>query len=266
MIGVICDTVVVYVNAAVDYGYIFVFIYGQSYCLVNNLSCFYCISCSFEGTRNSFVSQSLYCQFCNCTNLSISCIDDDSCCIDCQCVVILFTFGARDCNNQFVVIIALFDCVSSVRRNCTGFQFKTGACFDFKLLTFNEVACCCFDLQIFFQLCCFFFSNFCYLLQCSLDACILNCCICQSICGQIQIIGINCYCSLCACACLCQNRVQSNFDDVIFFQNAQYCYFDFIIVVDFNTTNFEFRSCAVIINQCEAKAICYICFFNCTSC
>ena len=227
MIGVICDTVVVYVNAAVDYGYIIVFIYGQSYCLVNNLSCFYCISCCFESASNTCVSQSFYCQFCNCTNLSISCINDDICCFDCQCIT---NVSIVDFNDQLVVIITLSDCVISCI--CVAIlQFETGAYFDFEFLIFNKVTSCCFDLQIFFQFCCFFFSNFCYLLQCSLDACILNCYKCDIICGQIQVIGINRYCSLCTCACLCQNSSQSNFDDVIFCQNTFDCYFDFILVL-----------------------------------
>ena len=84
VIGIICDTIVVYVNAAVDYGYIFIFVNFQSYDVINNLSCFYCISCCFEGVCYAINLQRFYCNLSNIANLSIYCFDFDIVFVDCN--------------------------------------------------------------------------------------------------------------------------------------------------------------------------------------
>ena len=237
MVGIICDTVVFCVNAAVDYGQIFVFINGNFDYAVYNLNSFYCICCcSKTFTVCAFLS--LYSDFSNCANLGICCVDCYIVFSDCNCICT--AFNNFTCQN---VVINICYCQSAISDDVVYFDscpFETGCQLQFDNLICCEIANCCFDFQFSFQLCCFIFSNFCHFLQCCCDTSVQNCCEYQIIGCYAQIVGINGYCSFCVFGCLCQTSIQFQdnlvilaqcFANSIFFVTLVHCEYDGSFVI-----------------------------------
>ena len=214
MVGVICDTFVSNVNAAVDYGQIFVFINSYCDCICNNLSdndCVCCVSKAFFIVAfNSF-----NCQFAFCANLSGFSRDYHVSCFDCNCICYVVVSCYFDSNFFFTFNVTNY-CVI-----CAAFQFvefKAVGQFQCEFLTFFKFANVSFDLQIFFQCRDTFFCDFCYLLHGSFDTCIFNFCECQIICCYQSTVNSDCSLFANGYAFQLDVAVQIYGDDVFIFQ------------------------------------------------
>jgi len=211
VVGIICDTLVSNVNAAVDYRYIFVFINGNFDCICNNLSNNDCICCIVE-TCCAF--NSLNCQFAFCANLSGVSGDYQIVSFNCDCICCSSYFD-NSCSFALTVIIYF---VLGSRIAYQLVEFKVSGQFQFESLTNFKVANVRFNLQFSFQSRDTFFCDFCYLFHGSFNTCVFNFCECQVIC--CYHITVNGDCSLFANGCAFQLHVgtQFNGDDVFVFQ------------------------------------------------
>ena len=152
MIAVVCDTCVVNVNAAVDYRYVFVFINGHGYCVVNYFSNFYrnCVvtiniyfdsSCRTRFSGSSFHFQTINFEpFCTCDTVTDI--------FECYFIVVpcnignRCTFICRQCQvrfYEFKTAVQFQSDVCAVFSNCT--QSITNCGFDFQFFDFSNFFC-----------------------------------------------------------------------------------------------------------------------------
>ena len=254
MIAVVCDTCVVNVNAAVDYRYVFVFINGHGYCVVNYFSNFYrnCVvtiniyfdsSCRTRFSGSSFHFQtSNFEPFCTCDTVT-----DIS---ECYFIVVPYNIGnrcaiiCRQCQfrfYEFKAAVQFQSDVCAVFSNCT--QSITNCGFDFQFFDFSNFFCsyinCVFNRS--FDAFAFYGSKYQVIAVC-------DCC----------IVGINGDCSCFAFGCFIHNHIRQVNTDYhasfklccIFSTFFSYCKFKFISISYFNCDFIEFISyiCAVISN------------------
>ena len=268
VIAVVCDTFVVNANAAVDYRYVFVFINGHNYCVVNNFSNFYryCVatcsiyfdcSCGTSFSRCSFNIQTLNCHDVGSFDAATN-FDDDF-------IVIIFNAGF---DSRFFE----FDRVA-----CAVCEFETAVQFQFEFIRFCIVSeSCCksvtysgfnfdvFDCSNFFcsDINCVFNGSFDTSCFYGSDYQIIAVCYCS-------IVGINGYCSCFTFGCFIhydtsivtignfdsQNIASADFLTVI----STDCYFEFVFV---NVNYFGINRSFAIQSQCCTNIVSFAVFVS----
>ena len=263
MVAAACDTNVFHVNAAVNYGYVCVFINGHYYCGVNYFSYFYgncvvAVSVNFQSSNCACFSGSSFhfqtCDFQNvCATNNITDVQYD-----------FIVFEAVDSRVTYAEFqVCLFACEF---KTVAQFQFQFTVCFDDRA---NVVANSGFNLQ-FFQFNHFFRSNINSIFYRSFDAFAFNGSVCQiGTVGDCDIIGFNSYFCLFAFCCFVHNGSQvkgQNGASVHF--TVDYNFY-FVVICKFYRCDFYFV--AIVIHICEfnifvafASLFCY-CFvaFQC---
>ena len=240
VVAVVCNTIVVNVNAAVDYRNILVFIYGKDYFVIHNLHDFNCC-CSFERIRYrcaqiavlvcyNFI-QSLDCH-CACSaglsgcgfDFDIFRIDCEGILINCGCAVELYIsciFFHKEIVKAFAVSNAEFALI----------EFKALGQLQFEPLIVSEVANCGTNLDIAFQIHVFFFSDAANFSCCSCDASAFNRNINQII--TVYCVGVNRNCCALTSVCLVQLGAKVNDNDIIHCKSAceSICYLILVILL-----------------------------------
>ncbi len=236
VIAVVCDTIVVSVYAAVDYGHIFVFVNGKFYLVINNLHDFNCCSCIeqfvFVGVCGCYkifaIPVLVPCFYCQCAdsaglsgcsfNLKIVLVDCDF--IACACVLHINCVAVNV--NQSVVRTTVCLCLVCEFEALGKLQFKPLVLYEIVNNGFyNDVAVQCYI---------FFFSNCCCLSCCSCDASAFDRNINQIV--RVYKVASNGNFSIFALFVLFGDKVDGN--DIAYFKVTTKSNFNFIAIFQFD--------------------------------
>ena len=264
MVAVVCDTIVVNINAAVDYRYIFVFIYGKNYFVINNLCNLYCCSCRERvcicciriiSCGSTTLCHSFDCDCACSTRLSCICLDFDVVLINDKFV---FIYQRGYINNFYIqgIVIGTVKHIFSAAMCiiCCIAEYKALGKLQFKPLIVVEITNCGLDSQIAVKFDLFFFryvNNF----SCrSGKTSATDGNIYQIVYTAAQSCGANGYCCLSACACFVQNRVKVEYNDIVLCKSACKSVSNLIVIfVDYFNRDLASRRCIRTI-RCPATA------------
>ena len=244
MVTVVCDTCVVNVNAAVDYGNVFVFVNTHGYCVVNNSCYFYAYAVIARGRHLDGCCRAFFCGSC-------FYLDADN------CQFIHFTRNvAVDSDDDFIIVIAYNRvdfcavCFNGDFVACAVGKFKTAVQFQFDCVAFINHCCHVrtygrFDFQIFNGYN-FFHCNVFQFLYGSIDALGFDGCVYQiiAVCDN-DITGIYCYSCLCVFGCFCQLGSQVVGQYISTFHLTNQCECQVVCVADIQICDIDICSSSV---------------------